>query len=84
LIIIAVAILPALAWGDGNLSVDVRFDKTGDGIVDAADWAAMKPEERAAYARASVEALGEDPDAQLPGGKSRAGMYLEGLKAVYE
>jgi len=68
----------------GAASVDVRFDKTGDGIVDAADWSSMKQDERLAYARASVEALGENPDVQLPGGKSRAEIYLEGLRQVYE
>ena len=75
----------AAVAGDGDgVAVDVRFDKTGDGIVDAADWSGMKPEERLAYARASVEALGEDPDVQLPGGKSRAEIYLDGLGDVYE
>jgi len=65
-------------------TVDARFDKTGDGIVDAADWSGMKQDERLAYARASVEALGENPDVQLPGGKSRAEIYLDGLRQVYE
>jgi len=73
-----------LAWGDGGLTVDARFDRTGDGIVDASDWALMKQADRAAYARASVEALGENPDVRLPGGKSRAEIYLDGLKSVYE
>lgn len=73
-----------MAWGDDNLSVDFRFDKTGDGIVDASDWKAMTAEERAAYARESVQALGEDPDALIPGGKTRAQLYLEGLVSVYE
>ena len=68
----------------GAVSVDARFDKTGDGIVDAADWSGMKEDERLAYARASVEALGESPDVQLPGGKSRAEIYLDGLRRVYE
>ena len=82
---LAAACLPPLAaFAADGVAVDARFDKTGDGIVDAADWPAIKPDERLAYARASVEALGENPDVQLPGGKSRAEIYLEGLKEVYE
>jgi len=81
---VAVVVLPTMAWGDDNLSVDSRFDRTGDGIVDASDWAMLSEEERKAYARASVEALGEDPDVQIPGGKSRAELYLEGLRSAYE
>jgi len=79
-----VVVLPVLAWGDDNLSVDVRYDKTGDGIVDASDWKLMAVEEKLSYARESVRALGENPDAQIPGGKSRSQLYLEGLKSVYE
>lgn len=83
LLLIAI-ILPSLAWGEDNISVDLKFDKTGDGIVDATDWKAMAADERKAYARESVQALGEDPDTQIPGGKSRADLYLEGLNSVYE
>lgn len=64
-------------------SPDAKFDKTGDGWVDAADWKKMTPEERAAYARASVRALGQDPDAGVGGGKTRADQYLDGLESVY-
>jgi hypothetical protein len=84
-LMLAVAImLPLAVFAEDAKSVDARFDKTGDGIVDAADWSNMTGDERAAYARASVEALGENPDLQLPGGRSRAEIYLDGLKAVYE
>jgi len=85
LLVLAVALMqPLAAVADDNVSVDARFDKTSDGIVDAADWRLMDEASRSAYARASVEALGEDPDVQLPGGKSRAEIYLEGLRSVYE
>lgn len=80
----AASLLPLATFAGDGVAVDARFDKTGDGIVDAADWPGMKSDEQLAYARASVEALGEDPDVQLPGGKSRAELYLEGLKEVYE
>jgi len=66
------------------LSVDVQYDKTGDGIVDSSDWKKMNNEEKAAYARASMLALGQDPDALLNDGKTLAGQYLDGLKSVYE
>jgi len=66
------------------IPVDVRFDKTGDGIVDASDWGKMTVVEQEAYARESLKALGEDPDVLLLQGKSRAQKYLEGLRSVYE
>ncbi len=80
----ALFVMPLASSAGDNISVDARFDKTEDGIVDASDWRLMSQDERSAYARASVEALGEDPDVQLPGGKSRADIYLEGLISVYE
>jgi hypothetical protein len=68
----------------GPESPDARFDKTGDGLVDAADWARMTEAERRAYARASLQALGEDPDAPVGNGKqTRLDLYLDGLRAVY-
>jgi len=69
---------------DSVIPVDVRFDKTGDGIVDASDWGKMTVAEQEAYARESLKALGEDPDVLLLQGKSRAQKYLEGLRSVYE
>ena len=74
---------PALA-DDVPSSVDARFDKTGDGLVDASDWRQMSEEEKRGYARASITALGEDPDVQLEQGKTRADRYLDGLRSVYE
>jgi len=87
----AVAVmLPLVAFAsdqvvdDITMTVDVRFDKTGDGIVDASDWSKMTVDEQQAYARESLKALGEDPDVLLLQGKSRAQKYLEGLRSVYE
>jgi len=65
-------------------SPDARFDKTGDGLVDAADWALMTDKEKRDYARASLQALGEDPDAPVGNGETRLDRYLAGLRAVYE
>jgi hypothetical protein len=76
--------LPLAAIADDDVSVDARFDKTGDKLVDASDWGMMAESEQAAYARASVQALGEDPDVMLMDGRSRAESYLAGLRAVYE
>jgi len=53
-------------------------------MVDASDWVLMPESERAAYARTSVQALGEDPDVMLVDGRSRAESYLAVLRAVYE
>jgi hypothetical protein len=72
----------APAAGPG--SPDARFDKTGDGLVDAADWALMTEKEKEDYARASLKALGEDPDAQVGNGQTRLDRYLAGLRAVYK
>ncbi|MDX8403332.1 MAG: hypothetical protein R8K54_02865 [Mariprofundaceae bacterium] len=77
-------VLPLTAIADDGLSVDALFDKTGDKLVDASDWGLMTELEQAAYARASVQALGEDPDVMLVDGKSRAESYLAGLRAVYK
>ena len=71
-------------WAAGGLSVDAKYDLTGDGIVDAADWAKMSEEAKKAYAYESVQALGEDPDAALAGEHTRGGRYLQGLRSVYE
>jgi len=70
--------------GDIAMTVDVRFDKTGDGIVDASDWGKMTADEQQSYARESLKALGENPDVLLLEGKSRQQKYLEGLRSVYE
>lgn len=66
------------------LSVDARFDKTGDGIVDAFDWSQMSKDEQRAYASESLKALGEDPNVLLLDGQSRLQHYLQGLRSVYE
>lgn len=84
MLLVAVLALPLAAIADDGLSVDARFDKTGDKLVDASDWGVMTEPEQAAYARASVQALGEDPDVRLVDGRSRAESYLGGLRAVYE
>ncbi|MDX8397853.1 MAG: hypothetical protein R8K49_05980 [Mariprofundaceae bacterium] len=65
-------------------SVDVLFDKTGDAMVNASDWSQMSPEEQLAYARASIEALGEAPDALMLTGQTRVQEYLKGLHLVYD
>ncbi|OIO69828.1 MAG: hypothetical protein AUJ56_06960 [Zetaproteobacteria bacterium CG1_02_49_23] len=84
----AVMLLLLFAYGsevmaEEAMAVDSRFDKTGDHIVDAADWLKMSAKERENYARASIKALGEDPDVLLPDGVSRQGHYLQGLNQVY-
>ncbi len=68
----------------GGLSVDAKFDLTGDGIVDASDWARMSDDAKQTYANESVQALGQDPHALLEGRQTRGARYLLGLKSVYE
>ena len=84
LLLVVACALPLAAIADEDLSVDARFDRTGDRLVDVSDWGLMAESERAAYARASVQALGENPDVVLVDGRSRAESYLAGLRAVYE
>jgi hypothetical protein len=67
-----------------GLSVDARFDKTGDGIVDASDWAKMSADDKLSYARESLKALGENPDTLMLKGQTREQQYLNGLRSVYE
>jgi len=74
----------AVAQAAGGLSVDAKFDLTGDGIVDASDWIKMTEDAKQGYANASIQALGEDPNALLEGQQSRGERYLLGLRAVYE
>jgi len=72
------------AWAAGGLSVDAKFDLTGDGIVDASDWAKMSEDAKQAYANESVQALGQDSQAIFEGRKTRGARYLQGLRSVYE
>ncbi len=68
----------------GGVDVDRNFDRTGDGLVDASDWRIMDEQTRRAYARAFLQAIGENPDAPLPDGGTRLDRYLQGLSVVYE
>jgi len=78
-------VLPAWA-GDAasSSSADVRFDRTGDGLVDAEDWARLKKGEKTAYARDSLLELGLAPDAVVGNGRTRLQDYLDGLRSVYD
>jgi len=82
-ILVSALSLPT-AWAAGGLSVDAKFDLTGDGIVDASDWAKMSKDAKHTYANESVQALGQDPHAILDGRQTRGERYLEGLRSVYE
>lgn len=80
---------PAFAEEAGEVappqpSVEARFDRTGDAIVDAADWREMSEEEKLAYAQASLKAMGEDPASSMPDGRSKGEHYLQAIKAIYE
>ena len=71
-------------WAAGGLSVDAKYDLTGDGIVDASDWGRLTEEAKKAYAYESVQALGEDPHAMLEKNWNRGDRYLQALRTVYE
>jgi len=82
--ILASALSAPATWAAGGLSVDAKFDLTGDGIVDASDWAKMSEDAKRTYANESVQALGQDPHAILEGRQTRGERYLQGLRSVYE
>ncbi|MDQ6995879.1 MAG: hypothetical protein Q9M82_00280, partial [Mariprofundus sp.] len=79
--VLGVAILASVfslstARAAGGLSVDAKFDLTGDGIVDASDWARMSEDAKTTYANESVQALGQNPHALLQGRQTRGARYL--------
>lgn len=89
-------VVPAWAAGDmpvGNKApgdkpspssnADAKYDQTGDGLVDAADWAKMSEQEKTAYARDSLLEIGLSPDAPDGNGHTRLQDYLDGLRSVY-
>jgi hypothetical protein len=77
-------VLPAWAGGAASSpSADVRFDRTGDGLVDAEDWKRLKADEKVAYARDSLLELGLAPEAAVGNGRTRLQDYLDGLRSVY-
>ena len=82
--ILASVFFASSLWAAGGLAIDAEFDLTGDAIVDAADWAKMGEEAKKAYANASVRALGENPDVIIEGEQTKGGLYLQGLRSVYE
>lgn len=73
----------ALAAENNMTSVDARFDKTGDHLVDVHDWKQMSLAERQAYAQASLVMLGLDPYSSGRDGTTRWQQYLDGLNKVY-
>ena len=82
--ILVSAFFTASVQAAGGLSVDAKFDLTGDGIVDASDWAKMSDDAKQTYANESVQALGQDPQAVLEGHQTRGARYLDGLRSVYQ
>ncbi len=76
--------LPLAALADDGLSIDARFDLTGDNIVDASDWKKMSEDAKKAYAVESVKATGENPDAIVKNGLTRSALFLKGLNTVYK
>ena len=54
-----------------------------DKAMNRAIWRKMSDEEKRTYARTSLLDVGEDPDAFVSKGRTREGLLLEGLEAVY-
>jgi len=75
--------LPAWAGDAISSSADGKFDRTGDGLVDTADWLVMSGDEKKAYARASLLELGLTPEVVDGNGRTRLQDYLDGLNSVY-
>ncbi|MDX8387711.1 MAG: hypothetical protein R8M46_04140 [Ghiorsea sp.] len=68
---------------EGQAPETTMFDRNEDGMIDRADWRYMKDGEKSTYARMSLEAIGENPDALVSKGKTREMLLLEGLEAIY-
>lgn len=64
-------------------NADAKYDLTGDGLVDAEDWAKMTEKQKTEYARDSLLEIGLDPDAPDGNGRTRLQDYLDGLRSVY-
>ncbi|RMH52946.1 MAG: hypothetical protein D6682_00535 [Zetaproteobacteria bacterium] len=72
-------LLPAAA-GETPAQVERRFDRSGDGVVDAEDWKRLSMRDRRAYAEAFLAAFapvgrGVDP--------YRVTLYLNALNTLY-
>jgi len=76
---LAIWVAPAIA-GEG--SIDARFDRTGDGLVDQRDWPLLDGSQQRDYAYLSLQALGQDPYARS-GDEIAGERYLSGLRAAY-
>ncbi|OIQ01463.1 MAG: hypothetical protein AUK36_10170 [Zetaproteobacteria bacterium CG2_30_59_37] len=73
----------ARAGDAASANADAKYDRTGDGLVNAEDWARMSEDDKHAYTRDSLLELGLAPDASVGKGRTRQLDYLEGLRAVY-
>ena len=76
-------VTPAWAGDKVAPNADAKYDRTGDGLVDAEDWARMSADDKKAYARDSLLELGLAPDAAVGNGRTRLQDYLDGLRSVY-
>ena len=76
-------VAPAWAGDKVSTNADAKYDRTGDGLVDAEDWARLSADEKTAYARQSLLELGLAPDAAVGNGRTRLQDYLDGLRSVY-
>lgn len=76
-------VLPAWAGDQAASNADVKFDRTGDRLVNVEDWVRMSEDDKLAYARDSLLELGLAPDASVGNGRTRLLDYLDGLRAVY-
>jgi len=74
---------PAWAGDVSSSNADAKFDRTGDGLVDAEDWLHMSQSEKTAYARDSLAELGLAPGDAAGNGRTRLQDYLDGLNSVY-
>jgi len=80
---VAVSLMLPLTTLADTPEVDAQFDRNKDGIIDRADWRYMKDDQKKTYARMSLEAIGENPDAIVTKDRTRAQLFLEGLEAIY-
>ncbi len=59
------------------------MENSKDTAMNPVIWQKMSDEEKVSYARKSLEDVGENPDARVSDGVTRAMLMLQGLEAVY-
>ncbi len=75
-----IAAQPAAGNDASATDVEQRFDRSGDGVVDAEDWQHLSSQERRDYVRAL---LGAFSPPNTPENQHRTELYLNAITRLY-